>query len=108
MKDLKTGKITDQHIENISEKVLMARESEVPLAECPEARLPFPLLEKPTSNHSDMSKVIPEGAADDNWVDDSFWLNSSIPEENSVRSDRPMPENPNRVTTRSRTRVTGV
>ena len=46
LKELKNGKITEQHIENISEKVIMARESEVPLAECPEARLPFPDQEK--------------------------------------------------------------
>ena len=75
MKDLRTGKITEQHIENISEKVIMAREAEIPLTECPEARLPFPTLQDTDSKKQSHSRVIPEGAPDDNWIDGSHILN---------------------------------
>merc|ERR1712074_391792 len=71
LKDLRTGKITEQHIENISENVEMARESEIPLEECPEARLPFPELQNADSKELTHSRVLPEGTDDDNSVDNS-------------------------------------
>ena len=74
LKDLYTGKITEQHIENISQKVTVARESEIPLSECPNARLPFPQEE--VEEIGRRPKQIPEGAQDDNWVEDSYWLRS--------------------------------
>merc|ERR1712030_110152 len=74
LKDLRTGEITEEHIENISEKVEMARESEIPLEECPEARLPFPELQDADSKELTHSRVLPEGAADDNYVDNSHQL----------------------------------
>ena len=74
LKDLYTGKITDQHIENISKNITVARESEIPLAECPTARLPFPQPEEEEIGRQ--PKEIPEGAPDDNWIDDSYWLRS--------------------------------
>ena len=74
LKDLRTGKITEQHIENISENVEMARESEIPLEECPEARLPFPELQNADSKELTHSRVLPEGADDDNYVDNSHLL----------------------------------
>ena len=83
LKELSTGKITEQHIENIKEKIIMARESEIPISECPRARLPFP-SEEPTMDHK--LKRIPEGHAADDWIDDSFWLTpahfqESLPEQ---------------------------
>ena len=72
LKDLRTGKVCEHHIENIKEKVIMARESEVPLEECPEARLPFPVQEEEGTLRS--KKHTPEGKPNDNFVDNSFWL----------------------------------
>ena len=72
LKDLATGKITEQHIENIKEKIIMAREAEVPISECPNARLPFPQTEE--NIPARQQKRIPEGHAADDWIDDSFWL----------------------------------
>ena len=72
LKDLATGKITEQHIENIKEKIIMAREAEVPISECPNARLPFPQAEENVPARQ--QKRIPEGHAADDWIDDSFWL----------------------------------
>ena len=78
LKDLQTNKVVEQHIENIREKVVMARESEIPLAECPKARLPFPTQEEQEKGRT--PKQIPEGAPDDNWFDDTFWLNTNVEE----------------------------
>ena len=75
LRDLYTGKITEQHIENISQKVLVARESEIPLNECPNARLPFPQPE--VQQVGRQTKHVYEGSLEDNWVDDSYWLRSS-------------------------------
>ena len=75
LKDLCTGKITEQHIENISQKVIIARESEVPLNDCPKARLPFP--QEDIGNLGRHPEHVPEGARDDNWEDDHYWLRSS-------------------------------
>ena len=78
LKDLQTNKVIEQHIENIREKVVMARESEIPLAECPKARLPFPTQEEQENGRT--PKQIPEGAPDNNWFDDTFWLNTNVEE----------------------------
>ena len=43
LKDLRTGKTVEHHIENIKGQVFISRESEIPLTQCPEARLPFPV-----------------------------------------------------------------
>merc|ERR1712033_117837 len=45
LKDLSNGKVFEQHIENIKNQII-AREAEIPLAECPEARLAFPRAEE--------------------------------------------------------------
>ena len=50
----------------------MARESEIPLAECPNARLPFPVKEVEGKGRA--PKQIPEDAPNYNWFDDTFWL----------------------------------
>ena len=76
LKDIRTGKVTEQHIENLSEKYILARESEVPLAECPDARLPFPKDEVQEVKETVKPKRIPEGAVDDNWIDDSYVLDT--------------------------------
>ena len=74
LKDMYTGKISEQHIENISQKVIVAREAEVPLEECPKARLPFPEGEEEEVGRQ--SKRIPEGDQNDDWIDDHYWLRS--------------------------------
>ena len=74
LKDLYTGKITEQHIENISNNVIVAREQEIPLEECPQARLPFPQEDEEDVGRK--SNKIPEGAPNDNWVEDHYWLRS--------------------------------
>ena len=74
LKDLRTGKIIEHHIENIKEKVIMTREAEIPLDQCPDARLPFPVMtdESPTSARRER---IPEGVSADE-EDDSFYLDT--------------------------------
>ena len=76
---LRNGKITEQHIENIKDQII-AREAEIPLAECPEARLAFPRAEVVETKTRNKDENTPEGAQGDNWVDDSFWLNYAPPE----------------------------
>ena len=85
------GKITEQHIENIKDQVIMAREAEIPTAECEEARMPFPRAEVAERKTEDKVDNTPEGARNDNWVDDSFWLNYG-PEEEASKDDRNVPE----------------
>ena len=75
LKDLRTGKVSEIHIENIKQKVLMARESEIPLEECPTARLPYPPNEEKEKGRP-VSRV-PEGGPGDDWIDDTFWLEES-------------------------------
>ena len=93
LKDLRTGKVTEQHIENMSQKYIMARESEIPLEECPEARLPFPKEETQLEGKEDQEKRIPEGDPDDNWEDISYLLNtphtSKEEEETKEKEDEP-------------------
>ena len=50
----------------------MARESEIPLEECANARLPFP--PEDLEDKGRPATRIPEGAPGDNWIDDTFWL----------------------------------
>ena len=57
----------------------MARGSEIPLAECPNARLPFPVEEVDGKGRA--PKQIPEGAPNDNWFDDTFWLKTEAESE---------------------------
>ena len=89
LKDLKTGKVSEVHIENIKERVIMARESEIPLIECPEARLPFPKEENILTGNLGQDKRIPEGAADDNWIDVSHVLETSENVNNNVLENLP-------------------
>ena len=77
LKELATGKITEQHIENIKEKVIMARESEIPDGECPAARLPFPEPEE-EEERGRKPRRRPEGDPGDDWIDDTFWLTPQI------------------------------
>ena len=72
----------------------MARESEIPLSECPQARQPYPSEQvqegRPPSR-------VPEGAPDDDWYDDTFWLtpeekkgtvsSNTLPAQNEVDND---------------------
>ena len=71
LKCLRSGKTSEHHIENIKEKVLMAREAEIPLEDCPQARLPFPEIEE---ENNKVTKHIPEQSAEENFVDTSFVL----------------------------------
>ena len=91
LRDLRSGKITEQHIENIKDQII-AREAEIPLAECPEARLAFPRAEVVEAKSRNKDANTPEGAHDDNWVDDSFWLNYAPPQE-PLGYDEDIPEN---------------
>jgi len=72
MKCLKTAKVTTQHIENLKEKVLVARESEIPLSQCPQARLPFP--EEADMEDKEVIRRVPEGEVGDDSEDASFYL----------------------------------
>ena len=90
LRDLRTGKITEQHIENIKDQI-MAREAEIPLAECPEARLAFPRAEVVEAKTGNKDARTPEGAQSDNWVDDSFWLNYA-PLQEPLEDDEDVPE----------------
>ena len=54
----------------------MSRESEIPLSECPHARLPYPTYEEEGSLLPQKDKR-PEGGPEDNWIDDSFHLDIS-------------------------------
>ena len=94
LKDLRTGKVTEQHIENISEKVFMARESEIPSEECPQARQPFPMLQEDDSKEPHHQKFVPEGAADDNYVDGSHVL--VIPQGSDPNMFEPSPQDMNK------------
>ena len=93
LKDLCTGKITE-HFENISEKVIMARESEIPTEECPQARQPFPMLQEDESKEPHHLKIVPEGATDDNWVDGSHLL--AIPQGSDPNLFEPPPQDMNK------------
>ena len=73
MKCLKTAKVTTQHIENLKEKVLVARESEIPLSQCPQARLPFP-EEADMEDKEVIRRRVPEGEVGDDSEDASFYL----------------------------------
>ena len=89
MKELATGKITEQHIENIRNRnVAIAREAEIPLAECPEARKPFPTEEREDGG---VSKV-PEGHPTDDWFDDTFWLTTQQKEDVVKKNTLPPPD----------------
>ena len=73
LKDLTTSKSFEQHIENIKNSVCMARESEIPLEQCPNARLPF--QEEETTEPRRSARVrAREGTDKDDFVDDSFLL----------------------------------
>ena len=88
LRDLRSGKTTEQHIENIKDQE-MARESEIPIGECPQARLPFPRAEV-LEVQEEPAKQIPEGTPSDNWVDDSYWLNS-VPHSEQQQGDVNLP-----------------
>ena len=75
LKDIKSGKVSEHHIENIKQKLLMARESEIPLEECPTARLPYPPNEENEKGRP-VSRV-PEGRPGDDWIDETFLLEES-------------------------------
>ena len=90
LKDLKTGKVSEVHIENIKEKVIMARESEIPLVECPEARLPFPMEDTNIAESLKPKIIIPEGAANDNWIDVSHELITSQNINQNVMENQPV------------------
>ena len=78
LKDLKTNKTEDQHIENIKNSIGMARESEIPLEECPNARLPFQKVEEEKVQPRRSKRIRDrEGSDKDNFVDDSFLLQPS-------------------------------
>ena len=96
LKELLTGKVTEQHIENIKNGTLiMARESEIPLNECPQARKPYPSEQVQEGRPP---RRVPEGAPDDDWYDDTFWLtpeemegaigNNTLPTQNDVNADK--------------------
>ena len=72
LKNILTGKISECHIENIKNQTIMARESEIPLSECPAARLPYP--EEEEEEVGKKVKRVPEGAEDDIYEDESFLL----------------------------------
>ena len=76
LRDLRTGKTTEQHIENIKEKVIMTRESEIPLEECPEARLPFTKDVETDLLPKSHRKHIPEGSVGDDYEDTSYHLDT--------------------------------
>ena len=90
LKDLRNGKVFEQHIENIKNQII-AREAEIPLAECPEARLAFPRAEEVEAKTGNKDAETPEGGPGDNWVDDSFWLNYA-PTQESQTEDENVPE----------------
>ena len=85
LKDLHNGKTTEQHIENMKNQVI-AREAEVPLAECPLARIPFPMIEDEALAEA---REVPEGTPQDDWVLDSYWLNVAPPEQQGTNPNIP-------------------
>ena len=90
IKCVTSGKTTDQHIENIKSSVI-ARESEIPLDECPNARLPFQEEEpeesvKPVTRRR--SPRINEGSEHDNWIDDTFWLDPNMVHKQKIPKSR--------------------
>ena len=86
LKDLRNGKVFEQHIENIKNQII-AREAEIPLAECPEARLAFPRAEEVEAKTGNKDAETPEGGPGDNWVDDSFWLNYALTQESQMEDE---------------------
>ena len=74
LKDLYSGKFTETHIENISKNIIVSREAEIPLQVCPNARLPYPQEDKEEVGRP--QRQIPEGAQDDNYIEDYYWLRS--------------------------------
>ena len=85
LKDLRSGKTSEQHIENMKNQVI-AREAEVPLAECPLARIPFPMIENEALGEA---REVPEGAPQDDWVLDSYWLNVVPPQQQGTNPNIP-------------------
>merc|ERR1712121_90634 len=83
LKDLRTGKVFEHHIENIKNQII-AREAEIPLAECPKARLAFPRAEEVEAKTGNKDAETPEGGPGDNGVDDSFWLNYAPTQESQT------------------------
>ena len=81
LKELATGKLTEQHLENISEKVILAREEEIPLVECPDARRPFPRTQQEDTWER---KRQPEESPEDDWRDISHWLETDQLEGNMI------------------------
>ena len=73
----------------------MARESEIPTEECPQARQPFPMLQEDDSKEPNHQKFVPEGAADDNFVDGSHVL--VIPQGSDPNMFEPSPQDMNKI-----------
>ena len=65
---------------------VIAREAIVPLTECPLARIPFPMIEDETLAEA---REVPEGAPQDDWVLDSYWLNVAPPEQQGTNPNIP-------------------
>ena len=65
---------------------VIAREAEVPLSECPLARIPFPMIESETLGEA---REVPEGTPQDDWVLDSYWLNVAPPEQQGTNPNIP-------------------
>merc|ERR1712121_170353 len=86
LKDLRMGKVFEQHIENIKNQII-AREAEIPSAECPEARLAFPRAEEVEAKTGNKDAETPEGGPGNNWVDDSFWLNYAPTQESQMENE---------------------
>merc|ERR1712198_725347 len=89
LKDLRTNKMTTQHIENISERVILAGENELPLAECPDARRPYP---RDPDEVQAKTVTSPEGSPSD-YFDCTYWLDTE--EEVVAEEPLPIPENEN-------------
>ena len=50
------------------------------------ARIPFPMAESEAHGET---RVVPEGAPQDNWVLDSYWLNAAPPEQQRTNPNIP-------------------
>ena len=66
----------------------IAREAEIPLDECPQARKPFPTEEREDGGAS----KVPEGHPTDDWFDDTFWLTTQQKEDVVKKNTLPPPD----------------
>ena len=82
--------MTTQHIENISERVILARENELPLAECPDARRPYP---RDPDEVQAKTVTSSEGSPSD-YFDCTYWLDTEedvVKDEEEVVTEEPLP-----------------